>query len=117
MITSKSSANTVQTPAVMFGNINRLKQHLARIQCKDVIVCDGFPAEVTAHMQVALDNIKESNAEKARMRLEVAGMGRSAMAPPSSCSSNTAASSSITSRLSFLPSPHNPRISIDLGAF
>jgi hypothetical protein len=89
----------------MFGGIKRMKHHLARIPCKDVPVCDKCPIEVTTQMQVALDNIKESNARRARMKLEVAGMGRSPMPPPSSCSSSVVASPSITS--SFLPSSHN----------
>jgi hypothetical protein len=70
--------------AVMFWGINMPKHHLARIHCKDVVVCNGFPAKSHNQMQVALDNIKESNVKRARVMLEVARMGRSLMAPPGS---------------------------------
>jgi hypothetical protein len=88
-------------PTTMFGGINRLKHHLARVVCKDVIVCDGFPAEFTTQMQFALETSKNSNAKRARMKFEIAGMGRSPMAPLGSCSSS-APSPSITSPF-FLP--------------
>ena len=42
--------------AIMFGAISILKHHKVRIQWEDV-VCDGFPAEVIAQMQVSFDSI------------------------------------------------------------
>jgi hypothetical protein len=89
-------------PTTMYGGINRLKHHLARVVCKNVIVCDGCPAEVTAEMEVALQVIKDQNTKRARTKFEVGGMGRSQMAPPVSCSSNAGASPSISSPF-FLP--------------
>lgn len=83
--------------------VNRMKHHPLRIPCKDVVVCDKFPAELATQMQVALDNIKKSNARRAGTRLELAGMGRSPFAPLSSCSSSAVASPSIISPF-FLPS-------------
>jgi hypothetical protein len=47
---------------VIFAGINRPNHHLVGIQCKDVALCYGFPAEVIAQMQVVLDNIKENPA-------------------------------------------------------
>jgi hypothetical protein len=87
-------------PTTMYGGINSLKHHLARVVCKDVVACDGCPEEVTMEMHISLEGIKEQNAKRYRLRFETAGRGRSPMGPPSSCSSIFAPSPSITSPLS-----------------
>ena len=73
-------------PRTMYGGINRLKHHLARAVCKDVVVCDGCHEEVTAKMYAALESIKEQNAKISRLRFETTRIGRSPMGSPGSCS-------------------------------
>jgi hypothetical protein len=70
--------------------------------CKNVVVYDGCPAEVTIEMQVALQVIKDQNTKTARTKFEVGGMGRSQMAPLVRCSSNVGAIPSLASPF-FLP--------------
>jgi hypothetical protein len=80
----------------MFGGISRLKHHLKRIPRKDVILCDEFLAKFTTQMQFVLDNIKEGNEKRVRMKLEIARMGISPITPLGSHSSSVATSPRIT---------------------
>ena len=66
----------------MSGGINRLKYHLARIACKDVVLCDKCPDEVTAEMASALDAIREQSEKRARYKFETSMIGRDSMGPP-----------------------------------
>jgi hypothetical protein len=74
-------------PTTMYGAINKLKQHLARVVCKNVTICDGCPVKVTIEMQTSFQVIKGQITKRARTKFEVGGMGRSQMAPPVSFSS------------------------------
>ena len=49
----------------MSEGINRLKYHLARVACKEVVVCDKCPDEVTTEMASALDSIREQSEKRA----------------------------------------------------
>ena len=49
----------------MSGGINSLKYHLARIACKDVVLCDKCPDQVTVEMASALDSIREQSEKRA----------------------------------------------------
>jgi hypothetical protein len=89
-------------PTTMFGGINKLKHHQARVVCKDVVGFDGCPAKVTTQMQAGLEAIKEQNSKRVGMKFEIARMGRSQMEPLGGCSSNVVGSPSITSSF-FLP--------------
>jgi hypothetical protein len=84
----------------MYGGINKLKHHLARVVCKNAIVFYGCLAEVTVEMEVSLQVIKDRNTKRARTKFEVGGMGRSQMTPPISFSSNARPSPSISSPFS-----------------
>ena len=66
----------------MSGGINRLKYHLARIACKDVVVYDKCPDEVTAEMASALDAIREQSEKRARYKFETSMIGRDSIGPP-----------------------------------
>ena len=96
----------------MYGGINRLKHHLARVVCKDVVVCDRCPPEITTQMIASLHAIKEQNAKSARMKCEVSETGRSQMAPPDPSKSNSSLSAygKQEYNLSFLPSSYNSSI-------
>ena len=62
--------------------INRLKYHLARIACKDVVVCDKCPDEVTVEMASTLDAIREQSEKRERYKFETSMIGRDSMGPP-----------------------------------
>jgi hypothetical protein len=101
-------------PTTMYGGINMMKHHLARVVCKNATICDGCLVEVRAEMQVSLQVIKDQNTKRARTKFEVRGIGRSQMAPPVSWSSNVGVSPSISSPF-FLPQHlQNPSISTKL---
>ena len=63
----------------MSGGINRLKYHLARVACKDVVVCDKCPDEVTVEMVGASDAIREQTEKRARYKFETSMTGRSSI--------------------------------------
>ena len=66
----------------MSGGINRLKYYLARIVCKDVVVCDKCLDEVTVEMASALDAIREQSEKRVRYKFETSMIGRESMGPP-----------------------------------
>ena len=94
--------------AQMFGGINRLKYRLARIVCKDVVVCDKCPDEVTAEMVATLDAIIEQTENRERYMFETSMIGRSSMGPPDATPSTRGSTSAIAAKRSvtssfFLP--------------
>ena len=65
----------------MCGGINRLKYHLARVACKDVVVCNKRPNEVTIKMASALHAIREQSEKRARYKFETTMICRESMGP------------------------------------
>ena len=103
----------------MFGGIDGLKYHLARILCKDVVVCDKCPDEVTTEMVVALDAIREQTEKRARHKFEASMIGRSSMGPldatPKYRGVHIRYCSKKKCNFFFLPSSYNSEISTILG--
>jgi len=93
----------------MSGGINRLKYHLARIACKDVVVCDKCPDEVTAEMASALDAIREQSEKRARYKFETSMIGRDSIGPPPNHSTGVSSSSTIAPKRSIASSFFLPR--------
>ena len=93
----------------MSGGINRLKYHLTRIVCKDVVVCDKCPDEVTAEMVAALDAIREQTEKRARHKFEASMIGRSSMGPPDATPSTGGSTSAIAAKRSVTSSFFLPR--------
>ena len=93
----------------MSGGINRLKYHLARIVCKDVVVCDKCPDEVTAKMAYALDSIREQSEKRERYKFETSMIGRDSMGPPPNPSTRVSSTSTIAPKRSIAFSFFLPR--------
>ena len=93
----------------MFGGINRLKYHLARIVCKDVVVCDKCPDEVTTEMVAALDAIREQTEKRARYKFETSMIGRFSMGLPDATPSTRGSTFAIAAKRSVTSSFFLPR--------
>ena len=98
--------------AQKFGGINSLKYHLARIVCKDVVVCDKCLDEVTAEMVAALDAIKEQIEKRARYKYETSMIGRSSMVPLDATPSTRGSTSAIAAKRSVTYSFFLPRTTL-----
>ena len=86
--------------AQMSGGINKLKYYLARIVCKDVVVCDKCLDEVTAEMVAALDAIREQTEKRERYKYETSMIGRSLMGPLDATPSTGGSTSAIAAKRS-----------------
>ena len=93
----------------MSGGINRLKYRLARIACKDVMVCDKCLDEVTAEMASALNAIREQSEKRARYKSETSMIGRDSMGPPPNPSTGVSSTSTIAPKRSIASSFFLPR--------